>query len=451
MKNKILLFGLLLIAFGCNKTEDVPDPIVPVELEISNEVAQKWGKMTMEYLFVQPLKSPTYVSRSLGYIGLTMYETAVNGSIIYKSIASQLNGLGELPKPETGLKYDWETALNSGQSLILRRMYQHAMADDNARLDSLELAILSERKVAVNDTAVISRSIQYGRAIAENIYEWSKTDGGHLAYLKTYDPSYVFPRDPTHWSPPLNGQSSILMPMHPRWGENRTFIPANSQLPVPQILEYSTDKNSAFYKDFEELYNIQKALTQEQKEIANWWGDDPATTNAPPGHSYNLAYQILKIKEQNLFVTSMTYARVGMATADAFINCWKCKFTYHSIRPTPYIRININGAFSQYWPEPPFPAFASGHSTQASAAAEALISIFGDEVAFDDETHVGKPKDQFRNVEYKKRSFTKISDTAIECGISRLYGGIHTAQDNIVGLAEGKKIGGNVNGISWKY
>ena len=147
----------------------------------------------------------------------------------------------------------------------------------------------------------------------------------------------------------------------------------------------------------------------------------------------------------------MTYAKVGMATADAFINCWKCKFTYHSIRPTPYIRININGAFSQYWPEPPFPAFASGHSTQASAAAEALISVFGDDVAFDDETHVGRPKDQFRNVEYKKRSFTSISQTATECGISRLYGGIHTAQDNIVGLAEGKKIGANVASISWKY
>ena len=451
MKNRILLFVLLLIVFGCNKTEDVPDPIVPVEIELSNDVAQKWGLMTMEHIMVQPLKSPTYVSRSLGYIGLAMYESAVNGSIVYKSIASQLNGLGELPKPEVGKKYDWETAVNAGQSAIIKNMYQHAMDDDNLRLDSLELAILAERKTVVNDTAVISRSIKFGRDIALKIYEWSKTDGGHLGYLKTFDPQYLFPRDPAHWSPPLNGQSSILLPLHPHWGDNRTFIPANSQLPVPKILEYSTDKNSAFYKDFEELYNIQKGLTQEQKEIANWWGDDPSETTAPPGHSYSLAYQILKIKKPNIFVTAMTYAKVGMATADAFINCWKCKFTYHSIRPTPYIRININGAFSQYWPEPPFPAFASGHSTQASATAEALISVFGDDVAFDDETHVGRPKDQFRNVEYKKRSFTKISQTATECGISRLYGGIHTAQDNIVGLAEGKKIGDNVASISWKY
>jgi hypothetical protein len=71
-------------------------------------------------------------------------------------------------------------------------------------------------------------------------------------------------------------------------------------------------------------------------------------------------------------------------------------------------------------------------------------------VTFDDMSHVGRPKDVFRNVEYKKRSFTSISQMAIECGISRLYGGIHTAQDNIVGLAEGKNIGANINALSWK-
>ena len=451
MKNKIYILSLVILVsiFGCK--DKTPDPVVPVELEISNTIAQKWGSMTLKHLKVQQLKTPTYVSRSLGYIGLTMYESVVNGSIVYKSVASQLNGLNDLPKPETGKKYDWETSLNAGQAVIIKRMWQHAFDDDNIRLDSLEKAILDERKLAVNDTAVISRSVKYGKAIAEAIYNWSKTDGGHLGYLENFDPKYVFPRDPTHWSPPLNGQSSVLMPMHPHWGKNRTFIPANSSLPVPKILDYSTDQSSAFYKEFKEVYDIQRALTQEQKEIANWWGDDPSETYAPPGHSYSLAYQLINLKKPNLFITAMTYAKVGIATADAFINCWKCKFTYHSIRPAAYIRNNINGAFVQYWPEPPFPAFASGHSTQASAAAEAMISVFGDNVAFDDNTHVGRPKDEFRKVEYKKRSFTSISQTATECGISRLYGGIHTAQDNVVGLAEGKKIGTNVTSIAWKY
>jgi hypothetical protein len=79
-----------------------------------------------------------------------------------------------------------------------------------------------------------------------------------------------------------------------------------------------------------------------------------------------------------------------------------------------------------------------------------LISVFGNEVTFEDNTHVGRPKDEFRNVEFKKRTFTKIWDTALECGISRLYGGIHTSQDNTVGLEMGKTIGEAINKLNWK-
>lgn len=451
MKSNIyILFLVVVFSFvGCKDTEKDPDP-VPVELEISNIVADKWAEMTLRHLKVQQLKTPTYVSRSLGYIGLTMYESVVNGSIVYQSIAPQLNGLGALPKPEAGKTYDWETSLNASQAYMIKQMWQHAQMEDNQRIDSLEKAIFAERTLVVKDTAVVGRSKRYGLSVAKAIYEWSKTDGGHLGYLTNFDPKYIFPSGVMYWTPPINGQSSVLMPLHPHWGKNRTFTSSNSQLAVPEMIPFSTDKNSAFFKEFKEVYDIQLALTQEQKEIANWWGDDPSETYAPPGHSYSLALQILRVKKPNLFVAAQSFAKVGMSVADAFINCWKCKYTYHSVRPAPYIRRNINGAFVQFWPEPPFPAFASGHSTQASSAAEALISVYGDNVTFDDMTHVGRPKDVFRNVEYKKRSFTSISQTAIECGISRLYGGIHTAQDNVVGMAEGKKIGANINALSWK-
>jgi hypothetical protein len=447
--NVYILFLVCVISFvGCKDTTE--EPVAPVELEIANTVADKWGEMTLRHLKVQNLKTPTYVSRSLGYIGLTMFETVVNGSIVYQSVAKQLNGLGELPKPELGKSYDWETSLNAGQAYIIKQMWQHAMADDNKRIDSLENAIFAERNLAVKDTAIVNRSKRYGLSVAKAIYEWSKTDGGHLGYLTNFDAKYTFPKGSNFWTPPVNGQSSVLMPLHPHWGKNRTFTSTNSQLPVPQIIPYSDDKNSAFYKEFKEVYDIQLALTQTQKEIANWWGDDPSETYAPPGHSYSLALQILRVKKPNLFTAAESFAKVGMSVADAFINCWKCKYTYHSVRPAAYIRKNIKGSFEQFWPEPPFPAFASGHSTQASSAAEALISVYGDNVAFDDVTHVGRPKDIFRNVEYKKRSYTSISQTAIECGISRLYGGIHTRQDNEVGMSEGKKIGANINALSWK-
>jgi PAP2 superfamily len=428
--------------------------------EISQEVAIKWAKSTLDFINLQPTKSPTFVSRTLGYIGITMYESVVQSSQKYQSIAPELNGLGELPKPETGKEYDWVLVLNASQSKIIRLLWQpmkHPEYDggyhggkSRAILDSLELAIQTERECILEDTAIFNRSIKYGKSIAEAVYEWSKTDGGHEMNFMSFDYAYKYPEGIGYWIPPINGQSPILMPLHPYWGKNRLFVKANADLPIVKMIPYSKEINSDYYKQFKQVYDIQQKLTQEQKEIANWWGDDPAYTTAPPGHSYSIASIILKDKKADLVLSAMIFAKIGIACADAFINCWKNKFTYHSERPFEYIRANIDKHFVQYWPEPPFPGFPSGHSIQMSATAEVLINVFGDKVSFVDNTHQGRMMDVARRVEYKNRRFEKISDIAEECGISRLYGGIHTMQDNLVGLEEGKKIAKNINCIKWK-
>lgn len=427
----------------------------PIKIsENSNTIALKWSKATLDFINKQPNKSPTFISRTLGYIGLTMYETVVNSSTRYQSIVHELNGFATLPKPLIGQKYDWEIALNAGQSEIIRLLWQPLKTEYGRftikKLDSLENAILTEKSNIVQDSATVNRSVKYGKTIAKAIYEWSKTDGGHEMNFKSFDPAYKYPQGINYWIPPVGGQSPVLMPLHPYWGKNRSFTKANAALPIVPMLPVSDDTTSAYFRQFKEVYIIQKNLTQEQKEIANWWGDDPAFTTAPPGHSYYLASVILKNQKADLVVSAMTFAKVGMACADAFINCWRNKYTYHSERPKAYIQRNIDKKFIQYWPEPPFPAFPSGHSTQMAATAEVLISVFGDKVSFVDDTHQSRPKDTIRNVDYKNRSFQRISQIAEECGISRLYGGIHTMQDNLVGLEEGKKIGQNINKIHWK-
>ncbi len=442
--------GLLLFcSFPANSKN-----ILEEKKEISQEVALKWAKITLRFINRQAHKSPTFISRTLAYTGITMYESVVHSSTKYQSIAQELNGLGKLPMPASGKMYDWEIVLNAGQAKIVRLLWQPLKTEYGrytiVMLDSLENAILNERKNIVKDTAIISRSINYGKDIAESVYQWSITDGGHEMNFKSFDPAYKYPKGTNYWVPPIGGQSPVLMPLHPYWGKNRSFVKADAELPVVPILPVSDDTTSAYFRQFKEVYSIQKNLTQEQKEIANWWGDDPAFTTAPPGHSYHLASIILKNKNADLVVAAMTFAKVGISCADAFINCWRNKYTYHSERPKAYIQRNIDKKFTQYWPEPPFPAFPSGHSTQMAATAEVLISIFGDKVSFVDDTHQGRPKDVVRNVDYKSRSFERISQIAVECGISRLYGGIHTMQDNDVGLAEGKKIGKNINQIKWK-
>lgn len=412
-------------------------------------VAIQWGQMTVRIMKATPNGSPTYGSRAVGYMGLTMYETVVNGSPKNKSLEGQLNGLAYIPKIEKSKKYNWILSLNAGQSYMLKLLYEHTSAANKASIDSLE-NLIYQSQVSTTSQEVRERSVKYGQAIARVIFEWSKTDGGYQGYKHNFDSTYQLPKGKGYWKAPAKGQSPIPLPLHPYWGKNRNFSPLNQVMPVPKMIPYNYREDSEYYAQMYEVFKKRESLTQEEKEIANWWGDDPSQTFSPPGHSYNLATITIKTANPDLFKAAETYARVGMAVADAFINCWKCKYTYHAERPFMFIFHNISTLWALYWPEPPFPAFYSGHAGQASAAATVLTDLYGSRFKFTDDSHVGRPKDDERLVEYKARNFNSFWESALESANSRLYGGIHTCQDNEVGLTEGKKIGDNINTLAWR-
>jgi PAP2 superfamily len=415
---------------------------------ISSEVALKWGVMTLQIMKKTPGGSPTYGSRSLGYLGLTMYESVVGGVPNKRSLAGQLKGLKGLEKPSKGKKYNWVLSLNAGQSLLLKKLYKHTSLKNINTIDSLEREVyLSELKNT--PPKVAEQSIKLGQAIATSIFEWSKKDGGDEGYARNFDSTYKVPLGDGYWIAPAKGQSLIPLPLHHTWGQNRTFATNNGTLPIPKMIAYNFKPNSEYYALMFEVYTKRKTLSQEEKEIANWWGDDPSETFSPPGHSYNLANITVRIAKPNLFKAAETYARVGMAVADAFINCWKAKYFYHAQRPYDFIFHNIDTLWDLYWPEPPFPAFYSGHAVQGAATATVLTELYGPNFKFVDDSHLGRARDRERLIEYKIRKFDSFWAAAEESAMSRLYGGIHTRQDNEVGLAEGKKIGRNINALLW--
>ena len=104
------------------------------------EVAAAWADMTLHITRYTPANSPTFASRGLGYIGLTMYESIVHGYPEYQSVAYQLNGLGTLPQPQAGVPYHWVLALNAGQAHILKNIYHQTSDATKQRIDSLETA-----------------------------------------------------------------------------------------------------------------------------------------------------------------------------------------------------------------------------------------------------------------------------------------------------------------------
>lgn len=447
-----LIFGLVLQS-GCSKNSGSGYQQPASLSQLAPDAALKWADMTLYTFRFSSFNSPTYSSRSMGYLGLAMYESIVQGDSSHESMNNQLNGLS-LPLAETGKSYQWILSLNAAEDTLLKLLYpvpgnSHRYVHN--RIDSLTNAIYDEFANGL-DPVVAKRSVEFGKKIALAIYEWSQSDGGDKGYEKNFDPLFVFPKGPSYWVPPVRGQTISQYPLHPYWGSNRVFVKTNASIPIPPILPFSTDTASAYYKIYKAVYDKDHVLTLPEREIAAWWGDDPTETFSPPGHSYYLATLAIRTTRPNLITAAEAYARTGMAIADAFINCWKAKVTYFNERPSSYVKSYIDSNWIQFWPEPPFPAFPSGHSIQAAAGASVLTAIFGDNISFTDDSHQGHRRyddARFLDLVYPARSYNSFWEAANECAYSRFLGGIHTQQDNEAGLMEGQVVGNNVNALQW--
>lgn len=441
VKNIIVFLTICLFVISCKENKKLPEDF---------EVATAWADMTNYITRTTPANSPTFASRCFGYIGLTMYESVVDGYPEYRSVASQLNGLGNLPLPDKGVAYSWPLVLNAGQAEIIRNIYIQTSDENKTKIDSLEHYFTDQFKKKITDVSITNRSVLYGKKIAQLIFEWSKTDGGHRGYLNNFDKKLVFKNKSGCWQPPLYAQSFSHFPLHPHWGNNRTFLAIDSAISAPAFIPFDTLPGSVYYDQFMQVYKKEKSLTQAEKEAAIWWSDDPDVTFTPPGHSYYLGTIVITKKKPSLIKCAETYARVGMAVADAFRNCWKWKYQFFTERANTYVTQHIDQQWESFWPDPPFPAFPSGHAIQAAAAATVLTNLYGENFTFTDSSHVGRPRDEIRNTDFKARYFNSFWQVAEETANSRFYGGIHTPQDNERGLEKGKIIGNNINQLNWK-
>ncbi len=177
-----------------------------------------------------------------------------------------------------------------------------------------------------------------------------------------------------------------------------------------------------------------QAADPTQVDIARYWADDPGESVTPPGHWISILNQVLEREQASLALASESYAKVGIAVADAFITCWHTKYLYNVPRPITYIQKVIDPTWNTPVVvdpviTPPFPEYTSGHSVQSGAAAGVLSDLFGANYAFTDHTHV--------RLGYAPRAFASFEEAAQEAAISRLYGGIHYRAAIENGLQQG--------------
>lgn len=225
---------------------------------------------------------------------------------------------------------------------------------------------------------------------------------------------------------------------------------ATQFLPPPPIPFNITDKSGKYYEQVMAIKNATDSLTDEQKHIAEFWDDNPFKLNvsghvmfatkkfSPSGHWMSVIGIAAKTAKSDYAETVYAYAKTSIALFDAFIQCWKVKYTYNTVRPETVINKYIDPNWRPYLQTPGFPEYTCGHSTISSAAAEALTDIYGDHFAYTDSTEL--------EFGIQNRRFTSFREAALENNLARFYGGIHFHPSCIVSTEQGKKIGGYVTG-----
>jgi len=438
---------LLLFLFGCRR-EDSSLHISLSPHVYDSEVARDWYDLTCTVIKETSGFYPTHAARALGYTGITLYETVVQGWHGAPRLAGQLQELhiASLPKADLiNMEYNWAIAANAALAEIMRRLYQDNITSENKEaIELLEERWRAQLSQGVS-SSIVNRSIKFGKDMAIAIYNYSQSDGGHLAYLDPFENNrpYTWPSIQGAWEP-TGGPPA---PLSPRWDQNRPFLPSsiiNECQPYAHP-EFSTSPRSEFYEQAYEVYTTVNNHTTEQRIIAEYWADDPFNTCTPAGHTVNIMTQLLEEHNANLAMAALGYAKLGIAESDVFIACWKSKYDYFLIRPVTYIRKYIDPAFKTLILTPPFPAYTSGHASEAAAGSRIFTEMF----TKGDGAYNFTDRSQLR-YGFAVRSYNNFNQVAEECANSRLYGGIHYDFDNQLGLSIGRAIGDAVNRrINW--
>ncbi len=95
---------------------------------------------------------------------------------------------------------------------------------------------------------------------------------------------------------------------------------------------------------------------------------------------------------------------------------------------------------------PPFAGYVSGHSTYSRAAAEVLMALTGDAYFLGGMSAFAIPANEFLHFEAGPSvdltlQWATYRNTADQCSLSRIWGGIHPPIDDIPGRVMGEKIG----------
>jgi hypothetical protein len=423
----ILLVSLLVIS-ACNQK-----PVLLSDNEILHQNQDKLTQIIIYDVFTPPVASRLYV-----YTSLASYEAIRFKKEGAPSITSKLNGFGPMPVPEKDKSYNFTLAATKAFFNVVRNVRVFSVDS----LTAYEESVYSQFKELL-DKETFRRSTAFGDSVAKVILERADRDGynasrGKAKYLGSNEKGKWRPTPPDY----LDGVEwcwNTMMPM--AMDSAAMFKPS----PPPP---FDMDTTNLYFKSLKEVYDISKVLTQEQKDIAYFWDDNPFVIEhsghmmfgnkkiTPGGHWMGICAIASKSSDADDVKTAKAYAYTSLALFESFLSCWDEKYRSSYIRPVTAINESFDHFWLPYLQTPPFPEYTSGHSTISACAATVLTSLFGENFEFNDTSdliYIGM-----------ERHFKSFNEAAAEASISRIYGGIHYRFTADTSAAQGVKVGKHI-------
>ncbi len=434
MKRAIIIFLAIIGVTSCKNQETYTNKEIIVSAEDLHTTVDKVTQIMIHDIF-----SPPVASRIFAYPNVAAYEIIAQNNPKYLSIAGQLTELTPVPILDTVLGINKKLA-----AIIAHMEISKQLIFSKDKFEVLQDSLYNQWQSTNPEEFKASKA--YALKVSEHIKAWIKTD--NYNQTRTMPKFTVDTENTSRWQPT---PPAYMDGIEPHWNKIRPFyLDSAAQFkPIPPP-PFSLEKDSDFYKELLEVYDISNQITangdtSEEVQIAQFWDCNPyvsvsrghlmfATKKISPGAHWIGITKIASRKTNSDFDdTVFAYTKTSLAIADAFISCWDEKYRSNLIRPETLINQHIDEDWMPILQTPPFPEYTSGHSVVSGAAGTILTDIFGDNFSFDDDTEVpyGLPV----------RSFVSFNQAADEAAISRMYGGIHYRAAVEVGIGQGRSVG----------
>lgn len=430
MKTKIFGVAVISLLFvSCAKNKSIE--VTPNEYHASID--------NVTQIMVHDIFSPTVASRIYVYPNIAAFEVMAQNSKTCMSLQKQLKGLDSIPV------LDAKAGINKNVAALVAHMeVSKALVFSEDAVEKFRDSLYQKWSDENTDEFEVSK--EYGLKVAERIKKWMSKD--NYKETRTMPKYSVYANQPGRWQPT---PPAYMDAVEPHWGKIRTMVldSASQFKPVP-ALPFSLEKNSAFFKEVQEVYEISKEMVKkgddsEEIAIAQFWDCNPyvsvsqghmmfAKKKISPGaHWMGITKIACKKANADFEKTVCAYTGTSIGLFEAFISCWDEKFRSNVVRPETVINQNIDENWKPLLQTPPFPEYSSGHSVASTCAATILTAVFGENFSYVDDTELqfGLPA----------RKFKSFNDAAKEAAMSRFYGGIHYKAAIVNGISQGKNVG----------